>query len=168
MTEKVTSDSKVNGFLRKSLTTDRFVGFIDLMRNEVKKYFSTNWNKTEMEIDLFPQVYKMVIYFLYRYVEVCHINSNKDILTLNFRCLIGETSTEQFEEFYHAFRDLDVEENLGSPTRIINNLTIGRFEIERKWQRWKKVIQSLVDRPKPDEEVFFEVITEASKNEGTY
>jgi hypothetical protein len=36
------------------------------MRSDMKKYFQTYWNKPEMEIDIFAEVYRMVVFFLYR------------------------------------------------------------------------------------------------------
>jgi cytochrome P450 len=147
-TLKVTSDNHVNGFLRQSLTSDRFKGFIDLMRSDMKKYFQTYWNKPEMEIDIFAEVYRMVVFFLYR-------------------CLIGESTSEEFEEFYAAFKDLDVEEGLNSPGKIINNFTFGWWAINNKWKRWKKVVQKLVDREKPENsDLFFDLLTEKSKVDG--
>jgi hypothetical protein len=81
--------------------------------------------------------------------------------------LIGESTSEEFEEFYAAFKDLDVEEGLNSPGKIINNFTFGWWAINNKWKRWKKVVQKLVNREKPENsDLFFDLLTEKSKVDG--
>jgi hypothetical protein len=78
--------------------------------------------------------------------------------------LIGPSTQDQFEEFYSAFKALDVEEGLKSPLTILNNYTFGWYAINKRWIRWKKVVEGLIYRPtKPEKsDLFFDELTKNS------